>query len=75
MLSKGFFIEPTIFADVKPKMRIAREEIFGPVSVFRWSDETEMLRAVNDEYGLTASIWTRDLATAHRTAARVEAGH
>ncbi len=76
-LSKGFFIEPTIFADVTPKMRIAREEIFGPVlSVFRWTDEAEMLRAVNDvEYGLTASIWTRDLATAHRTAARVEAGY
>ena len=58
-------------------MRIAREEIFGPVlCVFRWSDEAEMLRAVNDvEYGLTASIWTRDLATAHRSAARVEAGY
>ena len=57
-LSKGFFVEPTIFADVTPKMRIAREEIFGPVlSVFRWADEAEMLHAVNDvEYGLTASI-------------------
>jgi betaine-aldehyde dehydrogenase len=76
-LSKGFFIEPTIFADVTPRMRIAREEIFGPVlCVLRWSDEAEMLRAVNDvEYGLTASIWTRDLAIAHRTAARVEAGY
>jgi betaine-aldehyde dehydrogenase len=76
-LSRGFFIEPTIFADVTPKMRIAREEIFGPVlCVFRWSDEAEMLRAVNDvDYGLTASIWTRDLATAHRTSARVEAGY
>lgn len=58
-------------------MRIAREEIFGPVlSVFRWRDEAEMLRAVNDvEYGLTASIWTNDLATAHRTAAAVQAGY
>ena len=76
-LSKGFFIEPTIFAEVTPRMRIAREEIFGPVlCVLRWSDEAEMLRAVNDvEYGLTASIWTRDLASAHRTAARVEAGY
>ncbi len=58
-------------------MRIAREEIFGPVlCVFRWQDEAEMLRAVNDvEYGLTACIWTQDLATAHRTAAAVEAGY
>ena len=76
-LADGLFIEPAVFADVTPSMRIAREEIFGPVlSVFRWSDEAEMLRAVNDvEYGLTASIWTRDISTAHRTAARVEAGY
>ncbi len=76
-LASGLFIEPTVFADVTPGMRIAREEIFGPVlSVFRWSDESEMLHAVNAvEYGLTASIWTRDLATAHRMAASVEAGY
>lgn len=76
-LARGLFIEPAVFADVRPEMRIAREEIFGPVlSVFRWSDEAEMLRAVNGvEYGLTASIWTRDLATAHRVASRVEAGY
>ena len=76
-LANGLFIEPAVFADVTSKMRIAREEIFGPVlSVFRWSDEEDMLRTVNDvEYGLTASIWTRDLSTAHRTAARVEAGY
>src|SRR5208282_5624349 len=47
-LAKGFFIEPTVFYDVQPAMRIAREEIFGPVlSVFKWSDETEMLQQVN----------------------------
>lgn len=76
-LADGLFIDPTVFADVTPDMRIAREEIFGPVlSVFRWSDEEAMLQAVNDvEYGLTASIWTRDLLTAHRAAARVEAGY
>lgn len=76
-LARGLFIEPAVFADVSPDMRIAREEIFGPVlSVFRWSDEVAMLQAVNDvEYGLTASIWTRDLVTAHRTAAAVEAGY
>jgi betaine-aldehyde dehydrogenase len=75
-LAKGFFIEPTVFADVRPDMRIAREEIFGPVlSIFRWSDEAEMLAEVNAvEYGLTASIWTNDLSTAHRTAAAVQAG-
>ena len=76
-LGQGLFIEPAVFADVRPGMRIAQEEIFGPVlSVFRWQDEAEMMRAVNDvEYGLTASIWTNDLATAHRTAAAVEAGY
>jgi betaine-aldehyde dehydrogenase len=75
-LAKGWFIEPTVFADVTPGMRIAREEIFGPVlSIFRWSDEAPMLEQVNAvEYGLTASIWTNDLTTAHRTAMRVQAG-
>jgi betaine-aldehyde dehydrogenase len=75
-LSKGFFIEPTVFADVQPNMRIAREEIFGPVlAIFKWSDEAKMLEQVNAvEYGLTASIWTNDLSTAHRTAAAVQAG-
>ena len=75
-LAKGLYIEPTVFADVKPSMRIAREEIFGPVvGVFKWNDEAAMLAQVNAvEYGLTASIWTNDLVTAHRTAAAVEAG-
>jgi betaine-aldehyde dehydrogenase len=75
-LAKGFYIEPTIFADVRADMRIAREEIFGPVlSIFKWTDETKMLEQVNSvEYGLTASIWTNDLSTAHRTAATVQAG-
>jgi len=75
-LAKGLYIEPTVFANVKPTMKIAREEIFGPVvGVFRWSDEAAMLNEVNAvEYGLTASIWTNDLGTAHRAAANVEAG-
>jgi betaine-aldehyde dehydrogenase len=75
-LAKGFFIEPTVFADVTMTMRIAREEIFGPVlGVFKWSDESKMLEEVNMvEYGLTCSIWTNDISTAHRTAAAVEAG-
>lgn len=75
-LARGFYIEPTVFADVTPKMRIAREEIFGPVlAIFKWRDEAEMLTEVNAiEYGLTCSIWTDDLNTAHRTAGAVEAG-
>src|SRR5262250_1684945 len=76
-LAKGLFIEPTIFADVSMTMRIGKEEIFGPVlSVFKWSDEDRMLAEVNQvEYGLICSIWTNDLATAHRTAAAVDAGY
>jgi betaine-aldehyde dehydrogenase len=75
-LANGFFIEPAIFGEVTPQMRIAKEEIFGPVlSVFKWRDEDEMFEAVNAvDHGLTASIWTKDLKTAHRAAARVEVG-
>jgi betaine-aldehyde dehydrogenase len=75
-LAKGFYVEPTVFA-VTGKNRIAREEIFGPVlGVSKWSDEADMLLQVNQvEYGLTASIWTNDLNTAHRTAMAVEAGY
>jgi betaine-aldehyde dehydrogenase len=73
---RGYFIEPTVFADVTAQMRIAREEIFGPVlSVLRWKDAEAMFEQVNAlEYGLTCSIWTRDLNTAHRAAQRVAAG-
>ena len=75
-LASGFFVEPTVFADVTTTMRIAREEIFGPVlAILKWSDEASMLDEVNAvEYGLTCSIWTNDLSTAHRTAMAVEAG-
>jgi betaine-aldehyde dehydrogenase len=75
-LANGFFIEPTIFADVTMNMRIAKEEIFGPVlSVIKWRDEEEMFEQVNGvEYGLTAAIYTTNLANAHRAANRVEAG-
>lgn len=76
-LAQGHFVEPTVFADVTMAMRIAREEIFGPVlSVLPWNDEAQMLRDVNAvEYGLSASIWTRDLDTAHRTAMAVDVGY
>jgi betaine-aldehyde dehydrogenase len=75
-LANGFYVEPTVFADVNMNMRIAKEEIFGPVlSILKWSDEAKMLEQVNQvEYGLTCSIWTNDISTAHRTAATVEAG-
>jgi len=75
-LAEGWFVEPTVFHGVTPTMRIAREEIFGPVlSVLRWSDQKQMLKEVNAvDYGLTCSIWTNDLSTAHQTAAEVEAG-
>jgi betaine-aldehyde dehydrogenase len=75
-LAQGFFIEPSIYADCTPNMKIAREEIFGPVlAIFKWSNEETMLEEVNAvEYGLTCSIWTNDLTIAHRTAMAVEAG-
>jgi len=76
-LARGFFVEPTVFADVTDDMRIAREEIFGPVvSVLRWTDENDLLARVNAlDVGLTCSIWTHDLDRAHRLASRVEAGY
>jgi betaine-aldehyde dehydrogenase len=72
-LAGGFFVEPTVFADVTRAMRIAREEIFGPVlAILKWSNESRMLDEVNAvDYGLTCSIWTNDLSTAHRTAMAV----
>jgi betaine-aldehyde dehydrogenase len=76
-LSGGLFVRPTLFTDVTPGMRIAQEEVFGPVlSVLRWSDHDQMIEAVNSlDLGLTASIWTRDLATALRAVERIEAGY
>jgi len=76
-LAKGFYIQPTVFTHVTPAMRIAREEIFGPVlSIFSWKDESAMLQDVNSlDYGLTCSIFTQDLATALRTADNVQVGY
>lgn len=76
-LAQGWFVEPTVFADVTREMRIFREEVFGPVlSIIRWRDEDRLVEDINGvEYGLTASIYTQELATAHRLARRVEAGY
>jgi len=75
-LAGGFFVEPTVFTDVTQKMRIANEEIFGPVlSVLKWQDEETLFEQVNAvEYGLTGSVWTTSLANAHRAAGRIESG-
>ena len=72
----GFFVEPTVFDGVNMDMRIAREEIFGPVlSVIGFRDEQEALRIANDVmYGLVSAVWTRDISTAHRMARSIRAG-
>lgn len=73
----GLLLEPTVFGEVKHEMALAREEIFGPVlSILRWEDYEDMINKANDScFGLTANIWTRDLAQAHRTAHRIQAGY
>jgi acyl-CoA reductase-like NAD-dependent aldehyde dehydrogenase len=74
--SQGFFIEPTIFGEVKNDMKIAREEIFGPVlSVLTFDDVDEAIeQANNNPYGLAAAVWTRDVKKAHSVSRRLKAG-
>ena len=76
-LKDGFFYEATVFADMQPGMRLAQEEVFGPVlSVFKWADEEALWPQVNGvDFGLTGSIWTQDLDTAHRAARRIHTGY
>jgi aldehyde dehydrogenase (NAD+) len=73
---RGFFIEPTVFDDVQDEMKIAQEEIFGPVlSVIRFKDTADVIkRANNNPYGLAAAVWTRDIEKAHAVANGVRAG-
>jgi aldehyde dehydrogenase (NAD+) len=73
---KGYFIEPTVFADVKDDMRIAREEIFGPVqSIFKWSTLEEVLERANDtEYGLAAGVYSKDIDEVHALSRGLRAG-
>ncbi len=76
-LARGRFVRPTLFADVKPDSRLAQEEIFGPVlAAMPFHDYEEALRIANGvSFGLTASVFTRDLGLAHRFAEDVEAGY
>ena len=75
-LGAGQFVEPTIFVDVTPKMRIAQEEVFGPVlSIIEFADEADAVRIANDvAYGLVAGVWTTNIARAFRMSKALKAG-
>ncbi|MCI0528017.1 MAG: aldehyde dehydrogenase family protein, partial [Nitrospira sp.] len=75
-LRKGWFFKPTIFANVHNQMRIAQEEIFGPVlGILSFREEEEVIQLANDiPYGLGAGVWTQDIQRAHRVAREIQAG-
>jgi acyl-CoA reductase-like NAD-dependent aldehyde dehydrogenase len=72
----GYFFQPTVFSEVQNTMRVAQEEIFGPVaSAITFKDEKDLIRQANDTiYGLSAGIWTKDITRAHRFAKEIKAG-
>jgi len=72
----GYFVEPTILVDVRPEMKVVREEIFGPVvTAIPFNDPNEIVKSANDtHYGLASAVWTRDVSTAHKVAAKLRAG-
>jgi acyl-CoA reductase-like NAD-dependent aldehyde dehydrogenase len=74
--AKGFFVKPTIFAEVRPQMKIAQEEIFGPVlAALKFRDPEEAAEIANSTiYGLVSAVWTRDIGVAHRLAQQIKAG-
>jgi len=74
--SRGYWIKPTVYANVTPAMRIAREEIFGPVlSILKWRTREEALAMANGtEYGLASGVWTKDLGTAMSMARELQSG-
>ena len=75
-LERGYFIEPTVFADVDNRSRLAQEEVFGPVlAIIPFDTEEEVIALANDvPYGLVAGLWTRDIGRGHRVAAKIDAG-
>ncbi|MBE7417153.1 MAG: 5-carboxymethyl-2-hydroxymuconate semialdehyde dehydrogenase [Ideonella sp.] len=75
-LAKGNFVQPTVFADVDNRMKIAQDEIFGPVAcLIPFTDEADAIRIANDiPYGLSSYVWSENLGRAHRVAAAIEAG-
>ncbi|MHC0054721.1 aldehyde dehydrogenase family protein [Actibacterium sp. D379-3] len=77
MFEKGYWIEPTVFSGVTKDMRIAQEEVFGPIlSVLKWSEIDEAVEIANaTEFGLTAAIWTNDINNALTTSKRVKSGY
>jgi acyl-CoA reductase-like NAD-dependent aldehyde dehydrogenase len=77
LFQKGFWAEPTVYADVKPGMRLWQEEVFGPIlSVGRWKTVEEAVELANStEYGLTGAVWTNDIRNALNVARRVRSGH
>lgn len=74
---KGFWLEPTLYADIKPGMRLWQEEVFGPIlSIGRWSTVDQVIEMANStEYGLTGAVWTKNIDDAFKVVRRIRSGH